>query len=90
MTKFLLIIALILLVLFLISLLGLYIQKQIYKLKLEEQKEESKQQMNEINSQAQGIINNVKQKKDNLHTGNNTNNFNNSLNILQNIAEHGC
>ena len=90
MTKFFLITIAILLCLFIIALFSLYIQNKFFKKKIEEQKEEARQQMNEINSKNQEILNNAKKKKNSVQTGNDTIDFNNSLNILQNIAEHGC
>ena len=90
MTKFFLITIAILLCLFIIALFSLYIQNKFFKKKIEEQKEKARQQMNEINSKNQEILNNAKKKKNSVQTGNDTIDFNNSLNILQNIAEHGC
>lgn len=90
MTKFLVTLIFILAVLFSISLLVIYIQGKFYKLKIQKKEAEIINRWNETQNRQQEILNNAKNKKDNLHTGSNADNFNNSLNILQNISNHGC
>lgn len=90
MTKFLVTLIFILAVLFSISLLVVYIQGKFYKSKIQKKEAEIINQWNETQNRQQEILNNAKNKKDNLHTGNNIDNFNNSLDILQNISNHGC
>lgn len=90
MTKFLVTLIFILAVLFAVSLLVIYIQGKVYKSKLQKKEAEIISRWNEMQNKQQEILNNAKNKKDNLHTGNNVDNFNNSIDILQNISNHGC
>lgn len=90
MTKFLITLIFILAVLFSIALFVIYIQGKFYKSKIQRKEAEIISKWNETQSKQQEILNNAKHKKDSLHTSNNVDNFNNSLNILQNISNHGC
>ena len=90
MTKFFLIIIGILLALLIFAILTIFLQGKIYKGKLRKQETDFLNQYNDLQFRQQEILNNAKHKKDSLHTGNNVDNFNNSLNILQNISNHGC
>ena len=90
MTKFLVTLIFILTVLFSISLLVIYIQGKFYKSKIQQKEAEIIGKWHETQNKQQEILNNAKNKKDSLHTGSNTDNFNNSLDILQNISNLGC
>ena len=90
MTKFLITLIFILAVLFSIALFVIYIQGKFYKSKIQRKEAEIIGKWNETHNKQQEILNNAKHKKDSLHTGNNVDNFNNSLNILQDISNHGC
>lgn len=90
MTKFLVTVILILAALFSISLLVIYIQGKFYKAKIQKKEAEIIARWNEAQNRHQEILNNAKNKKDTLRTGDNANNFSSSLDILQDISNHGC
>lgn len=90
MTKFLLIMTAILAALFSVALLALYIQGKVYKSKLQKKEADIMARWNEMQSRQQEILNNAKQKKDSIHGAGDSDNFTRSLDILQDIANHGC
>lgn len=85
MKKFFLIIIGILLALLIFAILTIYLQGKIYKGKLRKQKADFLNKYNDLQSRQQEILNNAKHKKDKLHSGSDSDNFNNSLDILQNL-----
>lgn len=85
MTKFFLIIIGILLASLIFAILTIYLQWKIYKGKLRKQKADFLNQYNDLQFRQQEILNNAKHKKDKFHSGSDSDNFNNSLDILQNI-----
>lgn len=86
MTKALLILVCSLLALLAAAVLALFIQSKFYKGRLEKQKRDFLEQWNELQLKQKEILDNAKQKKESLHSGNSDTNFNNSLNVLQNLA----
>lgn len=90
MTKFLLIIICILTALFALAMLALYIQGKVYKGKLQRKEAELISMWNETQEKQKEILNNAKQKKDSLHSGDNAGDFKHSVDILQDISERGC
>ena len=70
-----------------LCVLVILIQRKLWKLKLEKQKNDFLKQWNEHQKKQEEILKNAQKTKENLHTGNNDSDFNNSLNILQNLAE---
>lgn len=85
MTKFFLIIIGILLASLIFAILTIYLQGKIYKGKLRKQEADFRNQYNRIQFRQQEILNNAKNKKDKLHSGSDSDNFNNSLDILQDL-----
>ena len=70
-----------------LCVLAILIQRRLWQLKLEKQKNDFLKQWNEHQKKQEEILKNAQKTKENLHTGNNDSDFNNSLNILQNLAE---
>ena len=90
MTKFLLIVICVLTVLFALAMLAIYIQGKIYKGKLQRKEAEIISMWNETQEKQKEILDNAKQKKDSLHTGDNDGDFKRSVDILQDISRRGC
>lgn len=90
MTKALLILVCSLLALLAAAALALFIQAKFYKGRLEKQKQDFLEQWNELQLRQKEILNNAKQKKESLHSGSDSDSFNSSLDVLQNISNHGC
>lgn len=86
MTKFLLITACVLAVLFVFCVLALFVQKKVYASKLKKQEQDFLKQWNELQEKQEEILKNAQKTKESLHTGSNDSDFSNSLNILQNLA----
>lgn len=85
MTKFFLIIIGILLASLIFAILTILLQGKIYKGKLRKQEADFLNQYNDLQFRQQEILNNAKHKKDKLHSGSDSDNFNNSLDILRNL-----
>ena len=90
MTKALLITILVLFCLLFIAGLALFFQAKFYKGRLEKQKQDFLEQWNELQLKQKEILNNAKQKKESLHSGSDSDSFNSSLDVLQDISNHGC
>lgn len=90
MTKAFLITIGVLLYLLLIAGFALYIQAKVYKSRLKKQRQIFLEQMNWLQEKQKEILNNAKQKKESLHSGSDSDSFNSSLDVLQNISNHGC
>ena len=90
MTKALLILVCSLLALLAAAALALFIQSKFYKGRLKKQEQDFLEQWNELQLKQKEILNNAKQKKESLHSGSDSDSFNSSLDVLQNISNHGC
>jgi len=73
-------------VLLFLSILALFVQKKVYQAKLKKMERDFLKRWNSMQSRQEEILKNAKQKKGSLHSGNSDTNFNNSLNVLQNLA----
>ena len=76
-------------VLLFLSILALFVQKKVYQAKLKKMERDFLKRWNSMQSRQEEILKNAKQKKESLHSGNSDTNFNNSLNVLQNLAVGG-
>ncbi len=83
MTRFLIIVISVLLAMLVVTLLAMRLQSKFYKQKLKEKDKEFLYRWNETQQKQQEILNNAKKQKENLHNGDNSSNFNNSLGVLQ-------
>ena len=83
MTRFLIIVISVLLAMLVVTLLAMRLQSNFYKQKLKEKDKEFLYRWNETQQKQQEILNNAKKQKENLHNGDNSSNFNNSLGVLQ-------
>lgn len=72
-----------------LSILALFVQKKVYQAKLKKMECDFLKRWNSMQSRQEEILKNAKQKKESLHSGNSDTNFNNSLNVLQNLAVGG-
>lgn len=73
-------------VLLFLSVLALFVQKKAYQAKLKKMERDFLKRWNSMQSRQEEILKNAKQKKESLHSGNSDTNFNNSLDVLQNLA----
>ena len=73
-------------VLLFLSVLTIFVQKKVYQAKLKKMERDFLKRWNLMQSRQEEILKNAKQKKESLHSGNSDTNFNNSLNVLQNLA----
>lgn len=73
-------------VLLFLSVLIIFVQKKVYQAKLKKMERDFLKRWNLMQSRQEEILKNAKQKKESLHSGNSDTNFNNSLNVLQNLA----
>lgn len=73
-------------VLLFLSALAIFVQKKVYQAKLKKIERDFLKRWNSMQSRQEEILKNAKQKKESLHSGNSDTNFNNSLNVLQNLA----
>lgn len=90
MTKAFLIAVCVLLALLAAAVLVIYIQAKVYKGRLKKQRQIFLEQMNWLQEKQKEILNNAKQKKESLHAGSDSDSFSSSLDVLQNISNHGC
>lgn len=81
-TKFFLIVIAVLLLGIIGLLTSLFIQYKMFSSKIKKIEEESKAKFTNYAKKAQEILNDAKDKKDSIHTGNNADDFNASINIL--------
>lgn len=86
MTKIFVAIICVFFVLLFLSILALFVQKKVYQAKLKKMERDFLKRWNSMQSRQEEILKNAKQKKESLHSGNSDTNFNNSLNVLQNLA----
>ena len=73
-------------VLLFLSILALFVQKKVYQAKLKKMERDFLKRWNLMQSRQEEILKNAKQKKESLHSGNSDTDFNNSLNVLQDLA----
>ncbi len=86
MTKFFLITIGILIIFIAVLVLVIYIQHKVNKAEIQKIKNRMTLEQNERNKKTEEIINNANKKKSDIRTGNDTDSFNSSLDVLQELA----